>query len=299
MIANHAYEQIQALDLEPIKFKLMHAASGEAWSYHKVQAVEFEYRRFLYMIKMYPDEQLAPVEDVDTFWHYHILDTMKYAADCDALFGHFVHHYPYAGMAGDDDELAMVENADRTRDLYQRTFASPYPGAQPDGQAGAVAANPADGVEGAKAAYCVRATTPAYCVEMPKPAYCVVAAKPAYCVLGLKPDHSELAAKPAYCVLTKPDHSDLAAKPAYCVLTKRADPDLVAKPAYCVLTTKPADSELAAKPAYCVLTTKPADFELSSNLAYCVVAGKPVLSGLAVKPAYYVRAAKPANNAVN
>jgi hypothetical protein len=225
MIANHAYELIQALDLEPIKFKLMHAASGEAWSYNKVQAVEVEYRRFLYMIKMYPDEQLAPIEDVDTFWHYHILDTMKYAADCDALFGHFVHHHPYAGMAGDDDELAMIENADRTRDLYQRTFASPYPGTQPDGQAGAVAATPADGVEGAKAVYCV------------------VAATSAYCVLAATPDHSELAAKPAYCVrTTKPADFELSSNLAYCYVGQACPFVLAVKPAYKVRAAKPANN---------------------------------------------------------
>jgi hypothetical protein len=270
MIPKQAYELIQALDLEPIKFKLMHAESGEGWTRRKANAVEFEYRRFLFMIKMYPDEQISPVEDVDTFWHYHILDTMKYAADCDAIFGHFVHHYPYAGMGGHDDELAMLDNADHSRDLYQRTFASPYPGAQPNGHVQSAADAVADGmatavVPGAtadrgsadKAAYCVVAEKPAYCVRSNAPAqaarpdratnnaaYCVIAAKPAYCVET---------AKPAYCVET--------AKPAYCVET--------AKPAYCVETAKPADGAVSSKPAYCVFTgSKPTERPAAGRRAH-------------------------------
>ena len=76
---------INALDLDPIKVKLMHKESGEGWSLERANAVEFEYRRFLTLMKKYPHEQTSPLVDVDTFWHYHILDTMKYAADCEAV----------------------------------------------------------------------------------------------------------------------------------------------------------------------------------------------------------------------
>src|SRR5687767_9924066 len=59
------------------------------------------YRNFLYLNKKYGKErQLPPSEDVDQFWHNHILDTEKYRADCDAIFGHYLHHYPYLGIDG-------------------------------------------------------------------------------------------------------------------------------------------------------------------------------------------------------
>jgi hypothetical protein len=90
---------IAALDLEPIKVKLMHEESGEGWTLERANAVEFEYRRFLYLMKKFPNEQTAPLVDVDTFWHYHILDTMKYAADCEAVFGYFLHHFPTSACA--------------------------------------------------------------------------------------------------------------------------------------------------------------------------------------------------------
>lgn len=117
---------IAALDLEPIKVKLMHQESGEGWTLARANAVEFEYRRFLYLMKQYPHEQTAPLVDVDTFWHYHILDTMKYALDCDAVFGHFLHHFPYIGLRGADDEAAHIRVGLRMKDLYEQTFGEDY-----------------------------------------------------------------------------------------------------------------------------------------------------------------------------
>ncbi|SDC76155.1 hypothetical protein SAMN05428966_102280 [Massilia sp. PDC64] len=129
MNTNDLFKAVMQLDLEPIKMKLMHAASGEGWSLEKANAVEKEYRRFLCLMKMYPDEDTAPLVDVDTFWHYHILDTMKYAADCEQAFGYFLHHYPYVGMGGEDDEQFRLDSGDRMRELYEATFGETYPGA--------------------------------------------------------------------------------------------------------------------------------------------------------------------------
>jgi hypothetical protein len=133
MISNKAYQAVLDLDLAPIKVKLMHRASGEGWSLEKTEAVEIEYRRFLYLMKAYPDEQTVPLAEVDTFWHYHILDTLKYAADCAQAFGYFLHHYPYVGMGGeDDDEAAHGRAAARMRELYETSFGEPYGRAAPD-----------------------------------------------------------------------------------------------------------------------------------------------------------------------
>jgi hypothetical protein len=121
-----AMHAIAALDLEPIKVKLMHEESGEGWTLERANAVEFEYRRFLILMKKFPNEQTAPLVDVDTFWHYHILDTMKYAADCDAVFGHFLHHFPYIGLRGEDDEAAHIRVGMRMKELYEDTFGEDY-----------------------------------------------------------------------------------------------------------------------------------------------------------------------------
>jgi hypothetical protein len=126
MTSNTEFNAIAELDLDPIKVKLMHKESGEAWSLEKANAVEFEYRRFLQLMKMYPGEQTAPLFDVDTFWHYHILDTMKYAADCEQVFGYFLHHFPYIGLRGEDDEAAHHEAGSRMQELYEATFGEAY-----------------------------------------------------------------------------------------------------------------------------------------------------------------------------
>jgi hypothetical protein len=128
MNANDLFTAVMQLDLQPIKMKLMHVESGEGWSQEKADAVEKEYRRFLCLMKLYPDEDTAPLVDVDTFWHYHILDTMKYAADCEQAFGYFLHHYPYVGMRGGDDDQFRLDSGERMRELYEATFGDAYPG---------------------------------------------------------------------------------------------------------------------------------------------------------------------------
>jgi hypothetical protein len=127
MNANDLFKAVMELDLEPIKTKLMHVQSGEGWSPEKTSAVEKEYRRFLCLMKLYPNEDTAPLVDVDTFWHYHILDTMKYATDCEQVFGYFLHHYPYVGMRGANDEEFRIDSGMRMRDLYEATFGDAYP----------------------------------------------------------------------------------------------------------------------------------------------------------------------------
>ena len=132
MNLNDLLKAVMAIDLDPIKCKLMHVESGEGWGLDRANAVEKEYRRFLCLMSLYPEEETAPLVDVDTFWHYHILDTMKYAADCDQAFGYFLHHYPYVGMRGDDDAQVRVDSGERMRTLYETTFGEIYPSASWD-----------------------------------------------------------------------------------------------------------------------------------------------------------------------
>jgi hypothetical protein len=62
-------------------------------------------------------------DDLDQFWHQHILDTAKYSSDCQTLFGKIIHHNPHV-VRGSEQENESVE---KTRRLYARTFQSgPY-----------------------------------------------------------------------------------------------------------------------------------------------------------------------------
>ena len=56
--------------------------------------------------------------DADELWHLHILDTRKYEADCEAIFGRFLNHTPLYGEPTAKDKKLFEE----TVKLYERTF---------------------------------------------------------------------------------------------------------------------------------------------------------------------------------
>jgi hypothetical protein len=98
---------IKGLDLTLIKFKASRKEDGYGWSAAYADQMEVAYKRYLILHAKHPDLTLAPEQDVDRFWHMHILDTRKYATDCEATFGHFLHHFPYLGLRGEDDAKAL------------------------------------------------------------------------------------------------------------------------------------------------------------------------------------------------
>src|SRR5574343_1294405 len=188
---------IDTLDLEPIKVKLMHKESGEGWTLEHASAVEAEYRRFLYLMKTFPQEQAAPLIDVDTFWHYHILDTLKYAEDCQDVFGHFLHHFPYIVLRGADDLAAHERLGLRMQQLYEATFGMAYPvllgtSAQPaKGSAySAVAAQTAYSPGAAQTAYSAVSSRSAYSAVAAGTAYSAVATQTAYSAVGQRTAYS-------------------------------------------------------------------------------------------------------------
>jgi hypothetical protein len=182
---------IEAMDLCPIKFKLMDAEEGEGWSREQVDRIEVAYRRFLTLLVKYPESTIAPSKEVDKFWHGHILDTMKYAQDCDQVFGYFLHHFPYFGMRGADDAAQLDAAGNETQRLMATEFGAP--------QSLAPASNPS---------YC-------FAAKKVDAAYCFAAKKAgaAYC----------FATKPSYCFAAKPANEAsycFAAKPSYCFAAK-------------------------------------------------------------------------------
>src|SRR5262249_39319225 len=96
----------------------------------------------------------------DRFWHMHILDTRKYAADCDAVFGHFLHHFPYLGLRGEEDAKALDAAFAQMQALLAREFgpegatlAASWCAIEPGAEAKAAWCAIEPGVE-AKAAWC-------------------------------------------------------------------------------------------------------------------------------------------------
>ena len=79
------------------------------------------YRNYLYLMKKY-DEYLPPSEEIDAFWHQHILDTEKYHKDCKMIFGKYLHHYPYFGIDEKSNQQDLDNAFDRTQELYFKEF---------------------------------------------------------------------------------------------------------------------------------------------------------------------------------
>jgi hypothetical protein len=117
--------KLWSLDLEPIIFKLMDEDDGEGWSQDQALAAAEEYRRFLFLTVTSP-ATIVPTKFVDVVWHTHILDTMKYADDCQKLFGFFLHHFPYFGMRGEEDNANLQKAFRGAADIYEEAFGQPY-----------------------------------------------------------------------------------------------------------------------------------------------------------------------------
>src|SRR5690242_3497662 len=81
------FADIESTDFFMVKRKLQDLEEGPGWTEDACNAAEHEYKRFLALKRAYPDREIVPNRSVDLFWHQHILDTEKYAADCDRLFG--------------------------------------------------------------------------------------------------------------------------------------------------------------------------------------------------------------------
>ena len=115
---------IQALDLESVKLRVMDSELGEGWTRDYADSIEAAYKTYLSMLVKYPDdaEDILLSKDVDEFWHTHILQTIKYAEDCQNVFGNFLHHTPHVGAVTPADLEKRTVLAEKTRRLYEREF---------------------------------------------------------------------------------------------------------------------------------------------------------------------------------
>ncbi len=115
--------RIDALDLEPVVYKLVRPDPGEeGLSLDQAdQGIEL-YRCFLKLCAQFPRTPIVPTRVIDRIWHAHMLDTAKYRADCQVVFGRFLDHFPYAGLRGEPDKLAGGEGLRADSDLVPGLF---------------------------------------------------------------------------------------------------------------------------------------------------------------------------------
>lgn len=110
--------KLKTLDLAPIAFTLQR----HGWTYQQITGAMGRYLLFLMLIYLYPNSKIVPTQEIDQVWHHHILDTSKYAEDCQMLFGHFVHHFPYFGYRDDADHQQWQTAFTETQQLFAQNF---------------------------------------------------------------------------------------------------------------------------------------------------------------------------------
>jgi hypothetical protein len=123
-----ARERVDAIPLGGVNGKLARdpAQEGYGWPPERVAWVERQYRNWLFLGVKYGGETLVPTQELDIYWHNHILDTRAYAQDMQAVFGRFVHHNPYLGAGGAESVRALITAFDRTARLYEQEYGEPF-----------------------------------------------------------------------------------------------------------------------------------------------------------------------------
>ena len=111
---NASAEKLKALDLDAVVAVL----EKDGYSAAKAADLAEEYRKYLTLVST----GLSPVpsKKVDDAWHAHILNTEKYQADTQALFGHVLHHEPANLLL---DLQGMKEQKSSMDDMFSQTKA--------------------------------------------------------------------------------------------------------------------------------------------------------------------------------
>ena len=108
--------------IDLIRWK-MNNASDSGLNKEEVEIAIEEYRRFLILKMENPGVSLAPTNIMDRAWHMHILDTKRYAEDCEMMFGRFLHHRPsYNGYDSVDRTDSLTRSFVTMKSLYSVRF---------------------------------------------------------------------------------------------------------------------------------------------------------------------------------
>ena len=119
MLDSAKWHQVLDLDLADVNRRLRRR-KGWWWSRrHDVDRLESEYRQFLFLVASNPGKAVVPwTEAMDDFWHEHILDTRRYEADCQAIFGRMMHHDPHLTKGSQPQRAAFGD----TKAMYRAAF---------------------------------------------------------------------------------------------------------------------------------------------------------------------------------
>jgi len=114
-------QKLKQLDLSAIAYKLMHPEAGKGWTKKQTTQALLRYMMFLFLLNLYPNQNIIPTTEIDQVWHHHILlDVNKYIKDCEMLFGRLINHSSYPQSA--DDINTWQVNVSQTQELFQKHF---------------------------------------------------------------------------------------------------------------------------------------------------------------------------------
>ena len=107
-VAADELAKINHLNLEDIRLRIIEKHELPCQLANEIIA---EYRKFLYMVAVKSknprtrDRGISPPPLVDIAWHLHLLDSKRYAKDCQEVLGFFLNHSPiqFRHEAGDFD----------------------------------------------------------------------------------------------------------------------------------------------------------------------------------------------------
>ena len=121
-----AFQYIYSIDFSMLIYKITKPDPNIAriWDTDSAQKAIMYYKNYLWLLRKYSQEYpvIPPSIDIDEIWHHHILDTYKYHEDCAAIFGQYLHHYPYFGMRGEADFQELERTFKITQQLYFKEF---------------------------------------------------------------------------------------------------------------------------------------------------------------------------------
>ncbi len=114
-------QNLKKLDFGPIADKLMHSEEGQNWTQKQTTQALLRYMMFLFLLNLYPNQNIIPTTEIDKVWHHHILtDINKYINDCEMLFGRLINHSSYPQL--EDDLNTRQINISQTQELFQKHF---------------------------------------------------------------------------------------------------------------------------------------------------------------------------------
>lgn len=105
MVMNYDLSFEQRLARVDLRAVMAHVQADTGLSDADIARAEQLYRMFLTLKGMDFSKPVVPPRLVDEVWHAHITFTRQYAADCELLFGEFLHHNP-----GVDDAEEMFKD---------------------------------------------------------------------------------------------------------------------------------------------------------------------------------------------